>query len=109
MFWMKLGILRHVKTHQRPRQKVEAFLITFVMRITTSSAVEVPYVNTPSLHFVHVWQREYAQYIHKKSCYENKIRKQETPKLNIMRVSESADNTACSKGHITMKRSLVTK
>jgi hypothetical protein len=97
MFWMKSGILCHVKTHQRPRQKVEAFLITVVMRITTSSAVEVLYVNTPSLHYVHVGQREYAQYMRKKSCYENKIRKQETQTLNILKVCESADDAACSK------------
>jgi hypothetical protein len=41
-----------------------------------------------------IWQREYAQYIRKKSCYENKIRKQETQTLNILKVSESADDAA---------------
>jgi len=82
MFWMKPRTLRHAKTHQRSRQKVEAFLIIVVMRITTNYAVKVLHVNTPSLHYVHVWQLEHAQYIRQKSCYENKIRNKRPHKLS---------------------------
>ena len=67
------------------------------------------YVTTPSLHCVtYGSMRMHSVYV-KKSCYENKIRKQETLKLTILRISESADDTACSKWHIKSNRSLVTK